>query len=132
MQDLSDSENQLILESWIRYETEPLRPGRDRDFWAVEKLKDITHRDPDRAYSLILRLLESPKLDKFVEVLAAGAIEDLLTLHGPTVIERVEQEARRNPDFAFALGGIWQNAMTDEIFTRVQSVWNRSGWDGNP
>nr|WP_156089043.1 hypothetical protein [Paucibacter sp. KBW04] len=47
-------------------------------------------------------------------------------------IERVEQLARQDPVFAWTLGVVWQCQMTDEIWARVQQVWDRRGWDGIP
>ena len=65
-------------------------------------------------------------------MLSAGPLEDLLAYHGHLIIDRVEAEARRKPLFAKLLGGVWQNIMPDDIWTRVQAVWDRRGWDGIP
>ena len=132
MNDLSKLRDESLLAAWIRYETEPLRANREADFWAVAAIDDLIYEKPKDAWSLILSLLQSEKLGDFVEVLSAGHLEDLLSRHGVSFIDTIEQEARVNPNLAFALGGVWQNGMSDEIYTRVQAVWNRSGWDGNP
>jgi hypothetical protein len=65
-------------------------------------------------------------------VLSAGPIEDLLAQHGDAFIDRVEIEARRDPSFAKVLGGVWQNSMSDEVWKRLQTVWDRKGWDDLP
>ena len=52
--------------------------------------------------------------------------------NGERFINRVEAEARKNPMFAKLLGGVWKNRMTDDIWLRVQAVWDRRGWDGIP
>jgi hypothetical protein len=57
-------------------------------------------------------------------------VEDLLSQHGPSFIDRVEHEARSNPKFAYLLGGVWRLEITDEVWQRVQKVWDRRGWDG--
>jgi len=67
-----------------------------------------------------------------MENLSAGPLEDLLAMHGPAIIDRVEAEAARDPTFAKLLGGVWQNRMTDEVWARVQAARDRRGWDGNP
>ena len=64
------------------------------------------------------------------ENLSAGPLEDLLVYHGHEVIDRVESEARSNPKFASLLGGVWKNAMADDIWRRIQGVWDRRDWDG--
>jgi hypothetical protein len=48
------------------------------------------------------------------------------------MIQYIEQEAKADPSFARLLGGVWQNAMTDDVWNRLQAVWDRRGWDGNP
>ena len=54
--------------------------------------------------------------------LAAGPLEDLLAQHGAEVIDRVVLEARRSPAFNLLLGGVWQNQMTDEVWSKVQKA----------
>jgi hypothetical protein len=64
--------------------------------------------------------------------LSAGVIEDLLSRNGTEMIPLVEAEARSDPSFAKLLGGVWKNKMTDEVWSRLQAVWDRRGWDGIP
>jgi hypothetical protein len=65
-------------------------------------------------------------------VLSAGPIEGLLSHFGESYIVRVEEKAREDPAFAKVLGGVWQHTMSDEIWSRLQAVWDRRGWDGIP
>jgi len=65
------------------------------------------------------------------EVLAAGPLEQVLSNHGGEIIDRVETLARQDPSFSSLLGGVWQNAMSDSVWERVQKYCNKSGWDGN-
>jgi len=59
-------------------------------------------------------------------------IEDLLSMHGDKFIDRIEAEARTDPSFAKLLGGVWKSQMSDQLWERVQAVWDRRGWDGIP
>ena len=52
-------------------------------------------------------------------VLAAGPVEDLLAHYGPGYIDRVEDLAGKDPKFRDLLGGVWRNAMTDDVWDRV-------------
>jgi hypothetical protein len=63
-------------------------------------------------------------------VLSAGPIEYLLAKHGEQFIKRVEKETKADPFFARLLGGVWKNAMTDSVWSRLQAVCDRRGWDG--
>lgn len=121
-----------LLEAWRLWATAQ-RSGADTsnltgwmEFnWAVEE-------DPDHAWSAILAALDDPKMDASLGVLAAGPLEDLLSLYGERFIERVEIAARSNPKFAWLLGGVWQHTMTEPVWSRVQAVWDRKGWDAIP
>ena len=93
--------------------------------WAVEE-------DPEHAWSAILAALEDPRMEASLGVLAAGPLEDLLSMHGERFIDRVETTARSNPKFAWLLGGVWQHTMAEDVWSRVQAVWDRRGWDGVP
>jgi hypothetical protein len=83
----------------------------------------MTHERPEDGRAFILEVLASDNSTPVVESLSAGPLEDLLTYHGATLIDRVEAEARRNPKFASLLGGVWKNAMSDDTWRRVQGVW---------
>jgi len=96
----------------------------DLDLWARE--------EPEKAWETILEIQRRPEAEPHLEVLAAGPLEDLLSYNGPAFIDRVEAEAKRSPDFAFLLGGVWQCGMSNEVWARVQAVWDRKGWDGIP
>ena len=57
---------------------------------------------------------------KVIGLVAAGPLEDLLGYHGPNFIERVEEEARGDRRMAWALGGMYQFLMSDEIWSRTR------------
>jgi hypothetical protein len=98
----------------------------------VDREYDLTLEDPEQLWNLILEVLRRDSAVHIQEVLSAGPLENLLATHGASVIGKVESEARSNPLFARLLGGVWKNKMTDEIWARVQAVWDRRGWDGIP
>ena len=41
------------------------------------------------------------------------------------MIGNVEREAKRDPSFAKMLGGVWKYQMTEEVWARLQAVWDR-------
>jgi hypothetical protein len=90
-----------------------------------EPADDLVRADPDAGLAVILLILERidpvPTADLF-QVLAAGPLEELLVHHGPAIIDRVEQQARDDPRFNLLLGGVWPNAITPEIWLRVQRI----------
>lgn len=101
-------------------------------FWTHERMSYLTRYLPHKAWRAILLIWSMDQSIKTIQNLSAGAIEDLLAKNGTEIIGLVEAEARRDPSFAKLLGGVWQNRMSDEVWSRLQAVWDRRGWDGIP
>ena len=99
--------------------------------WASEKMIDLALENPDELWDPILEILKRDPPTEVIEVLAAGPLEDYIARLGERVIDRVEAQAAADPKFRSLLGGVWRNSMSDEVWTRVQRCWDRSGWDGN-
>lgn len=83
---------------------------------------DAVYDSPEVAWQAILEILKRGVDDKQLSLLAAGPLESLLSSHGAQFIERVEQEAARNPSFNHLLGGVWQLEMSQDIWLRVQKA----------
>jgi hypothetical protein len=83
---------------------------------------DVVHDEQEIGWQAILQILEHELTEDQTAILAAGALEDLLALHGAQFIERVEREAVRNQRFNHLLGGVWQHQMPQEIWDRVQKA----------
>ena len=84
------------------------------------------------AWQAVLAAVADARAKPYLGTLAAGPLEDLLSYHGNEFIERIEAEARGSPEFAWVLGGVWQSTMAEDIWQRVQGVWDGRGWDGIP
>lgn len=77
----------------------------------------------------VLAVLASKPSHKVIEVLAAGPLEDLLGYQGPNIIDRVEDEARRSPEFRHLLGGVRKSGfMTDDVWQRMIKVAPERWW----
>lgn len=122
-----------LAKAWIGYWQAPKDSEVQGEFeWAVDQEWDWVREEPEQAWLLILAILKLNNSAEIMEVLSAGPLEDILAKHGDAFIERVESEATSNPTFAWLLGGVWKNAMTDEVWKRVQGAMDRRGWDGIP
>lgn len=120
---------EYLVECWARgWSKDPVEKAQYD--WACMEPVDDVHDDPERAWKFILLAVDSSLCRPHFGVLAAGVLEDLLSVHGLEFIDRVEEQARMNPAFAHLLGGVWQSQMTDEVWSRVQLVWDRRRWDG--
>jgi uncharacterized protein DUF6869 len=107
------------------YEKQPSPPAQQNcdipEFWAITRLDELAHKEPDIAWLLILQLLGQELPDIAVSCLAAGPLEDLIQYHGPEVIARIESEAAANPLFRNLLGGVWESG-TPEVWARILKV----------
>ncbi len=123
----------LVAEGWLDLRASKLtKQERALGAWADEALGMAVYNDADYALQIIESIHALDPDHKFVEEFAAGPVEDLLAYQGVVLIERIEQKARCDKSFAFVLGGVWQNAMPDNIWERVQVCRERRGWDGVP
>ncbi len=120
---MNKEEYQDLIDTWIAHhkEGDPNKVN-ESTFWAWEELDDISRHDPDLCWELILEILRTDQSDRVVGNLAAGPLEDLLVRHGPKMIDRVESQARKDLQFRNLLGGVWKNAISDEVWNRVQAV----------
>ncbi len=130
---MSPNDKAKLATAWIELQKTELGSQRHEAlFWSHDQLWELTHNDPETALDVILTIFRADDSTTIQENLSAGPLEDLLVYHGSAYIERIESEAARNPRFRHLLGGVWKNAMTDEVWKRVQSCWDRRGWDGIP
>lgn len=124
-----------LLEEWCRWAkwvSDPNRREEDAgNYIGFSEFDWVVQKEPEKGWQAILAALQDPHLEAHLGTLAAGPLEDLLSYHGEAFISRVENEAKSNPKFAWLLGGVWQCQMTDEVWNRIQQVWDRRGWDGN-
>lgn len=120
-----DREN--LVAAWIASQNaETDSPEHEKHFWAYEGLDEMIHDDPEAAWRIILAICERDKSDHIVGAVSAGPLEDLLALHGPKFIDRVEARAASDPSFRDLLGGVWRNAMTKDIWKRVRKSRSRA------
>lgn len=122
----------LLAEQWIEFWLLPENsPEQDALSWVTDREYDLVRENPDEAWFLILEILRRNNNSQILEVLSAGPLEDLLAKHGERMITAVENEARANPSFSTLLGGVWRNSISEEVWSRVEKVRDRRGWDGN-
>jgi hypothetical protein len=92
-------------------------------YWAIDKFMLVLDdsESPEDCFSAILTVLEKEPSDDVLGVLAAGPLEDLLHYHGTEFIDKIEIEARRNPEFRDLLGGVWYTK-EDELQKRLNNI----------
>ena len=129
---MNSAEIEKITKAWVAHTHEfNINENTELGIWASDKMWDLADEEPEICWLVIQEILRQDSSTTILENLSAGPLEDLLSKHGLQFISRIETEAKNNPKFAILLGGVWQNDMSEEIWKRVQGVWNRRGWDGN-
>ena len=129
---MTQQELLTLADAWIRYRHAPSGSAeREEAAWATD-LYELEYNDPETLWELILAIHARDQSSWIQGPLSAGPVENLLAMHGDKFIGRVETEARRDAAFAHLLGGAWKNTMSDDVWQRLQAVWDRRGWDGIP
>lgn len=91
--------------TWLRYH----REQRDEDFWAIDAFLLLPSEDPERAWSLILALVDQGD-GEALGYIGAGPLEHLVVAHAPAFIDRIERQAARDPKFKETLASAWLNS----------------------
>ncbi|MDB5762941.1 MAG: hypothetical protein JWQ21_1936 [Herminiimonas sp.] len=90
-------------------------------FWAIIRFWDLNDEHPGLCWKAILEIVDRKPSLKVIGMLAAGPLEDLIHHHGHEYIDRIESEAKNNPDFKRLLDGVWESS-TPEIWSRVEAI----------
>jgi hypothetical protein len=126
---MDELQQQNLINTYIKYQKiDEKSKEADELFWAFMEMNELIKENPELAWLLIKKILETDNSIKIIQNLSAGPLEDLLVYHGDQFIDRIEAEAKNNPDFAKLLGGVWKNEISDENWERINKVCNRS-WD---
>src|SRR5271169_1955713 len=96
---------------------EELVEGYLRYLEAAQLRKSRTLEEDNRAPS-----------DSALALVAAGPLEDLLKKHGPVVVDRVEEESRKNDRLRLALSGVWGIYPGNPIYERWHALMWKYGF----
>jgi len=105
-EELTDDE---IVEHYFRWCEAERAQGSDSPLGnAWSAMADLAEEDPERAWTLLLRViaLADPEGEALCSA-GADCLENLFRSHGPSFIDRVEEEARRDPKFRRAVACVW-------------------------
>lgn len=114
-----------IARIWIKQNECPDK-DRDRNWSALRDYEsDLRAEDPARALAIILEVLKVETNPNMLSYLAAGPLEDLITLE---TIDMIEAEAARNEGFKDLLGGVWYYTAPDELKARLDAIIQGKHW----
>lgn len=102
-------DNESIARAWIVFTlSEPDSDEYELNFWAFQKMSDLSVDDSYRALDIVETILRMNKSEKVVGMLGAGILEDMLVTRGSEIIDYLSERAASNPDLVKALGGAWK------------------------
>jgi hypothetical protein len=122
-----NADEDKLVEDWIRFQH--LRRQREpfeSVIWAHAALDDICDRNPRGCLSLIRKIVARDSSDMIISALAAGPLEDLLTRHGPSMIDDICSASEEDPRIGSMLSGVWRSTIDPMVWDRVQQIVARS------
>jgi len=108
-----------LARAWVEQYSRSERDQDDNLFAIMDFERDLREEDPDRMIDLILEILSIETNPVLLSVLAAGPLEDVISLR---TIDRIEREAHANKRFHDLLGGVWYYRASDELKTRLDAL----------
>ena len=112
-----------LVNGWIALHKAPLNSGNYHEaFWSYTLMDALVENFPEEALDAIRLILERDDSAEVIGGTAAGPIEQLLVSHGSRMIDAIEEEARANARFQYALGGVWKSDALPEVWKRVEAV----------
>ena len=117
-----------LIEDWIRFQYLH-RDGKPIDavIWAHAALDDMCDSHPQACFEMIQKVLVKDSSEMILSALAAGPLEDLLSRHGPAIIEEISSAATREPHIRTMLTGVWKSTIDPTVWDRVQEIVARGG-----
>jgi hypothetical protein len=114
-----------LARAWVEQNSKSDRDRDDNFFAMMDYERDLREEDPDKAIDLILEILKIETNPLLLSVLAAGSLEDVITME---TIDRIEREASADKRFRGLLGGVWYHRAPDELKARLDALVGQSRW----
>ena len=114
-----------LARAWVEQHSKSDRDRDDNFFTLMDFERDLREEDPDRAIDLILEILKIETNPVLLSMLAAGPLEDVISMK---TIDRIEREAADNKRFHDLLGGVWYFRAPEELKTRLDALIGDVRW----
>ena len=114
-----------LARAWVEQYSKSDRDRDDNFFVLMDFERDLREDDPDRAIDLILEILDIETNPVLLSMLAAGPLEDIISM---STIDRIEREAAVNKRFHDLLGGVWYFRAPEELKARLDALVGENRW----
>ena len=118
---------ELLSDEWLAAQIHEKKDG-EFNHWSVDYVIDMTFEDQyPELWKFIKLTYPKDCPDNVLGVLAAGALEDFLVGAGEEYYEEISELARKDQKFKHLLGGVWQNEMSPEFWSKICDL-RGAGW----
>ena len=114
-----------LAQAWIVQYSKSDRDCDDNFFAMTDYERELREEDPDKAIDLIVAILKIETNPMLLSLLAAGPLEDVISME---TIDRIEREALADKRFHDLLGGVWYYRASDELKARLDALVGENRW----
>lgn len=98
---------------------------------AAVLVDNLVNSAPQRAFELLVTIIDSCKDNDGLAYIAAGPLENLFVYHGYEIINTVMEKADENEKLQLALSGVWLDEQDDAIFPHWLELMKRYNFVGD-
>jgi len=113
-----------LARAWVEQYSKSDRDCDD-NFFAVMNYERELREDPDKAIDVIVEILKIETNPVMLSLLAAGPLEDVISME---TIDRIEREAAADKRFHDLLGGVWYYRAPEELKARLDALVGQNRW----
>ena len=114
-----------LARAWVEQYSKSERDRDDNFFAMMDYESELREEDPDKAIDLIVEILKIETNPVMLSLLAAGPLEDVISME---TIDRIEREAAADKRFHDLLGGVWYYRAPDELKARMDALVGQNRW----
>ena len=114
-----------LARAWVEQYSKSERDRDDNFFAMMDYESELREEDPDKAIDLIVEILKIETNPVMLSLLAAGPLEDVISME---TIDRIEREAAADKRFHDLLGGVWYYRAPDELKARLDALVGQNRW----
>jgi len=114
-----------LARAWVEQYSKSARDRDDNFFAMMDYERELREEDADKAIDLIVEILKIETNPVLLSLLAAGPLEDVISME---TIDRIEREAAADKRFHDLLGGVWYYRAPDELKARLDALVGQNRW----
>jgi uncharacterized protein DUF6869 len=114
-----------LARAWVEQYSKSERDRDDNFFAMMDYERDLREEYPDKVIDLIVEILKIETNPVLLSLLAAGPLEDVISME---TIDRIEREAAADKRFHDLLGGVWYYRAPAELKARLDALVGQNRW----